>query len=663
MKKILYTLLLITSLFACNKKDVIKGTAVSFYPDLVDAVAEGGSSSATLELTGPGQGTVTLKVSDPEFITTTPAMVDGTIEIVFAGEDSKTFDIDVARGGRTEDYIVNFDVVSVSGDIKDIASGTFKLYVSAIPSLALPFSDDFESCSTEYATPAQWNEVFEDGSKTDRGWGCRAGDGVDGGTCVRASAYGGEDGTDYAWLITKGSLDLSTVAEAYMTFDIKSNYSGDGELFVKWSEDYSGSGDPTSATWEEVPGVASQLPEQGSGTYKKVAAELTSLAGKKVFIGFQYTGATSGNAASYEMDNFLVTEDGSGFENFLLPFSDNLDNCSNFSIPVNFNQVRSDGSKQDRGWECSSNGVSGSQAVTASGLGGVDGTVDAWLISAKSFDLSSITTGTLSFDIKSREAGLGELKVLWSENYSGSGSTDAATWATLTDFTAPTTNVFETAELDISGAAGKTVYIAFQFAGATNTSSVSYDVDNINVSAASGGGGSGGDIYGQDFNGCSSGFPSDWTVYSVASSAEFGCSADTRGASGTAGDYGAEMNNYLSDVAGDDWLISPALDLGTSGADLSFNSLLRYDGSVVKVMVSSDYTGSGDPNSATWTELTAATNALDGDTSSWDYVASGNIDLSSFSGTIYIAFHYTSTGTQSGEASTFRVDDFAVNSK
>ena len=680
MKKILYTLLFTASLVACNNKDIIKGTAVSFYPDLVDAVAEGGSSSATLELTGPGQGIVTIKVSDPEFVTTTPAMVDGTIEIVFAGEDSQTIAIEVARGGRSEDYVVDFSVVSVSGDIRDIAKGTFSLYVSAIPSLALPFSDDFESCSAEYETPGQWTEVFEDGSKTDRGWGCRANDGVDGSTCVRASAYGGETGTDLAWLITKGSLDLTTVSEAYMTFDIKSNFSGDGELFVKWSEDYSGTGDPTQATWEEVPGVSSQLPAQGTGVYKKVAAELNSLVGKKVFIGFQYTGGTNLSSASYEMDNFLVSEDGSGFENFLLPFSDNLDNCSDFSIPENFTQVRTDGSKQDRGWECSSNGTSGTQAVTASGLGGVDGSVDAWLISAKAFDLASVATGTLSFEIKSRDAGSGMLKVLWSEDYSGSGSTSTAAWTALNDFTAPVggSNAFETAELDLTDATGKTVYIAFQFVGATNASSVSYDIDDINVTSdtgSSGSSGSGGDItdagdcdltgsgtviISHDFEGCTTDYeiPSGFIEVNLPGTKTdrgWGCRAD-----GTDGSRGVRASAYGGDDGEDNaWLIMYAIDVSSySEVSITFDVTSIFDGpGDLFVLYSNDYSGSGDPTGATWAELENVSGQLPATGSNtFATVTTAPCDMSGSS--VYIAFQYVN-GT-SASSSSWSIDNLEV---
>ena len=122
------------------------------------------------------------------------------------------------------------------------------------------------------------------------------------------------------------------------------------------------------------------------------------------------------------------------------------------------------------------------------------------------------------------------------------------------------------------------------------------------------------------------------------------------------------MNNYQSDAAADDWLISPAINLG-SGAELEFNSLLRYEGSEVTVMISTDYTGSGDPSSATWNEFSIATEALDADVNSWDFQPSGALSLDAYTGIIYVGFHFTSIGTESGETGTFRIDDFKVSSK
>ncbi|MCB0497101.1 MAG: choice-of-anchor J domain-containing protein [Cyclobacteriaceae bacterium] len=674
MKKAFY-ILLFTSLLACNK-DIVKGTAVSFYPDLVDRVTEGGSSSATLELTGPGVGKVIVSVSNSEFITTDPAMVDGKIELVFeGGVTQQSIDINVARGGNGEDYVSTFSVESFTHDIKGVGSGEFKLFVNAIPSLTLPVFHDFDDCTTDYAIPDGFIEENVPGSKTDRGWGCRA-DGTNASRAVRASSFGGEAGTDNAWLITNGSLDLTSLSEAYLTFDLKSHYSGDGDLYVKWSEDYSGAGDPTQATWQDVPGVSSQLPSKGSNSFKNIKSDLTSLVGKKIFIAFQFVGGSDASSASYELDNFSISDDGSGFEFFTLPFSDDLNSCSDFNVPANFIQVRTDGSKQDRGWACGGNGTSGSQAVSATALGGVDGTVDAWLISAKAFDLSSITKGNLSFDIRSSTSGSGELKILWSSDYTGSGSTGAANWLEFTGFDLPTggSNLYQTVEVNLEDAIGKEAYIAFQYVGATNSSAVTYDLDNISVAETTGGNGGsdltdpgncdltgvGTVIVSHDFEGCTTDYevPSGFIEVNLPGSKTdrgWGCRAD-----GT-DDSRAVRASAFGGTEGYDnaWLIMDAIDVSSyTEISVTFDVTSIYDGpGDMYVLYSNDYSGSGDPTGSTWVQLENVGDQLPAKGSdSYKTITTSPCNMTGSS--VYIAFQYVN-GT-SAASSSWSIDNLEV---
>lgn len=683
MKKILY-ILLFTTLLACTDKDVIKGTAVSFYPNLVDAIVEGkdGISSASLELTGPGSGTVLIKVSNSEFVTTIPAMQDGMIEIIFDGnEESKKIDIAVARGNRTEDYTIDFYVSSVSGDIKGIASGTFSVFVTVIPTLHLPYFDDFESCSEEYETPEKWIEEFVGDSKTDRGWACRATNGVGGSNGVRASAFGGDPGTDNAWLITKGRLDLTSVAEAYMTFEMRQPFSGPGELFVWYSEDYIGAGDPTLGTWNEIPGVNGQLLSLSSGNYKTIAGDLNFLLGKKIFIAFQYVGGTDGGSIAFDMDNFSVSQDGSASEFFPIPFTDNLDGCSDFSIPSNFIQKRTPGSKPDAGWECSSNGTSGSQGVSAyGGSTAVTGTADAWLISAKAFDLKTLTDEVLSFDLQSRVAGSGTLNILWSTNYSGEGDPTSATWTPFSGFTLPAggSNAYENIEVDISAATGVEAYIAFQFEGGTNSSSISYDMDNISIASSSGGGGGGGGggtstdpgncdltgggtiIISHDFEGCTTNFeiPSGFIEAVVPGSKTdrgWGCNQD-----GTDGSRAVRGSAFGGEDGTDNaWLIMDAFD-ATPYTEISLTfdvqSIFSGPGDLF-VLYSSDYSGSGDPTAANWAKLDNITSQLPAVGAS-EFATISTSPCSISGSTVYIAFQYVD-GT-SGSSSSWSIDNLEL---
>ena len=129
------------------------------------------------------------------------------------------------------------------------------------------------------------------------------------------------------------------------------------------------------------------------------------------------------------------------------------------------------------------------------------------------------------------------------------------------------------------------------------------------------------------------------------------------------GDVGACSNFDIStftNYATTSWLISPAVDLDTATAPiLTFDNTYRYDGSQLELYVSTDYTGSGDPASTgTWTSLSSLV-TWNSDDSSWDFTASGNIDLSSYkSSATYIAFKYSGTNST---GSTWELDNIIID--
>lgn len=113
-----------------------------------------------------------------------------------------------------------------------------------------------------------------------------------------------------------------------------------------------------------------------------------------------------------------------------------------------------------------------------------------------------------------------------------------------------------------------------------------------------------------------------------------------------------------SNTACETWLISPAIDLsGSASASMSFMNDVNYSGDPLKLMVSTNYTGSGDPNLATWDDISSLV-SWDPATSGWGFHDSGNIDLSSYVGnTIYIGFRYTGTNSN---GSTWEIDDISI---
>jgi hypothetical protein len=104
----------------------------------------------------------------------------------------------------------------------------------------------------------------------------------------------------------------------------------------------------------------------------------------------------------------------------------------------------------------------------------------------------------------------------------------------------------------------------------------------------------------------------------------------------------------------EDWLISPAMDFDHYSSEaLTFQTARSYSGPDLQVLVSSDYDGAGDPNSFTWTPLTATFSA-----GSWTWTHSGIIDVSGFNGTaVHVAFKYVSDTA----SATWEVDEILTS--
>ena len=117
----------------------------------------------------------------------------------------------------------------------------------------------------------------------------------------------------------------------------------------------------------------------------------------------------------------------------------------------------------------------------------------------------------------------------------------------------------------------------------------------------------------------------------------------------------AKMTGYDGSAhANEDWLITPQLDFtDVTNPLFKFDNATNYNGNPLELHVSTDYTGTGDPNSANWTQLT-----FNKSSGSWSWVSSGNVDLTAYAGQkVYLAFKFTSTDS---ESATWEVDNVVV---
>lgn len=128
----------------------------------------------------------------------------------------------------------------------------------------------------------------------------------------------------------------------------------------------------------------------------------------------------------------------------------------------------------------------------------------------------------------------------------------------------------------------------------------------------------------------------------------------------------AVANAFGGPEASNSWLITPALNFNNFEAEtLTFRNAKNFDDGglehPLKVKVSTDYDGSGNPENFTWTDITdRVENFSQG---SFNYVSSGEIDISDAqfqADEVYVAFQYESSGTGGGSSEEQQVDDVRV---
>jgi hypothetical protein len=123
------------------------------------------------------------------------------------------------------------------------------------------------------------------------------------------------------------------------------------------------------------------------------------------------------------------------------------------------------------------------------------------------------------------------------------------------------------------------------------------------------------------------------------------------------GDAYGQITNYTGggNSSCETWLISPSVDLSSVANPIfSFQNAYKYNGNSLEVYVSNDYDGTSDPSTqGTWNQLQATLS-----TGNFDWVSSGNIDLTSYAGTnTYVAFKYTGS---SSDGSTWEIDEIMI---
>ncbi|RYZ55653.1 MAG: T9SS type A sorting domain-containing protein [Sphingobacteriales bacterium] len=127
---------------------------------------------------------------------------------------------------------------------------------------------------------------------------------------------------------------------------------------------------------------------------------------------------------------------------------------------------------------------------------------------------------------------------------------------------------------------------------------------------------------------------------------------------GTVGtDRYMQMNGFAGSANNDneDWLITPAINMaGQSNTMLYFRGYKGFTGSDIDVLMSTNYSGTGDPNNATWNSLGIN---FSGATSSW---ATYSSVLNNSTNPVHIAFKYNCSAA-GADCAQWRIDSVVVS--
>lgn len=317
-----------------------------------------------------------------------------------------------------------------------------------------------------------------------------------------------------------------------------------------------------------------------------------------------------------------------------------------------WNNVYTEGTRKWQGKE-----YNGTKYAQASEYNSEDAKNVCWLITP-GLDVTNAENKIFNFETKNGYNAGATLKVLISTDLAT--DVNSATWTELSANIASGTadkysDWVKSGDIDLSGYNG-VVYIAFKYEAEVGTTGGTFQIDNVtfNVAATP---------------------PADVTVTELNETFD-NVTADSDVAlegwfvGTTAGDrnwIGKEYNTnkyiqasaYKSELASmEAWVVTPGLDLSAAtNKNFSFESNAGYSkDETLEVFIATDF--NKDLATANWQPLTVTLAPKNATGYNSGYTHSGDIDLSSYSGTVHIAFKYTGSTTNTG---TWQIDNVKFN--
>ncbi len=511
-----------------------------------------------------------------------------------------------------------------------------------------------------------WTTFNEEGS---RNWQGKVFD-KDGSVYVQASGYKSKDANNVMWLISP-PITLAEGHDKMLRFEsAKAYYSHDG-LSVWISTDYKG-GSTKDANWIEL--TAAKLIKQSDPDHTFISSGNIDLSAYKgtAYIAFKYVGNGTDKSGTFRIDNVKVKAkadmgddtggggSSGGDENTVETVNEDFSSITNEKDVelTGWTMVKEAGTRQWRGKVFKE-----SKYAQASGYKSTDESLVMWMITP-TINVPEGHDKVLSFKSAQSFYTHDGLSVWISQDFSG--DITKATWtklnATIAGKNDEANKWIESGKIDLSAYKG-TINIAFKYEG-SNVNTGTFRIDDVKVMSEKeiddGGTGGGGDTGGDAVESLNEDFSSvtnqedvsvdGWTVIKEKGTRSWRSKIfkDEKYVQATA--YkSTDTQNIM-------WLITPAVEL-TAGHNkkLKFKSSKAYykhDGLEVYVLTTFD---GSDIAGATKIKLNPKIAGENDADHAW--VESGDVDLSSYSGKIYIAFKYTGDKTNS---TTIKLDDITI---
>ena len=474
-----------------------------------------------------------------------------------------------------------------------------------------------------------------------------------------AQATGYNSGLDdmETWLVTPPVIN--TAGDKKLSFKSAMAYwlhaEGKKPLTVWASTDYDGTNFET-ANWTDITDKVN-VPAESSGDNNWVQTDGVSLADftGNVTIAFKYKGSDT-ESTSIRVDDVKISTEGGGGGGDVLPSL-----SEDFEGYAPYDPIDQDGWSDiivagDRNWIGKE--FSGNTYAQATGYNSELDEMETWMITP----LVDNTAGKKVLKFKSAMAhwqhtSNDPLEVYVSTDFTGDNF-ETATWTKLNPVLPTSSNAdyewVESGDVDLSAYTGN-VAVAFKYKG-SNTESTSIAIDDVSIEDGDGGGGGGGlPSLNESFDDYEAYDPIDkngWKDIMVAGDrAWIGKIYNDN--------HYAQATGYNSDL--DDmetWMITPVIDNSNGDKVLTFIASQAYwthtSGDPLEVYISTDYDGNNF-ESATWTKLnpTLPTSA----NANYEWVESGDVDLSDYPGSIAVAFRYKGSNT---ESTSIAIDDVVI---